>query len=125
MVHPSRGRMRVKVRSAGRVIALIGPGSTAMVRPPRMERRCGAVFQVLGRSQVVRQRILIPPSGGSNPPAPANVYKDLDSLRVNLSSRMSAPCRHGNQFFARGASWTSGLARIAECFKAPVLKFGF
>jgi hypothetical protein len=52
----------------------------------------------LGRSQVVRQRILIPPSGGSNPPAPANVYKDLGSLRVNLRSRMSAPCRHGNQF---------------------------
>jgi hypothetical protein len=26
----------------------------------------------LGRSQAVRQWILIPPSGGSNPPAPAN-----------------------------------------------------
>src|ERR1700677_3813781 len=34
--------------------------------PPRPFEPCDA----LGRSQVVRQRILIPPSGGSNPPAP-------------------------------------------------------
>jgi hypothetical protein len=35
--------------------------------PARPFELCDA----LGRSQVVRQRILIPPSGGSNPPAPA------------------------------------------------------
>ena len=34
--------------------------------PPRTEVR------ILGRSQVVRQRVLIPPCGGSNPPAPAS-----------------------------------------------------
>ena len=32
---------------------------------------------MMGRSQVVRQRILIPPYGGSNPPAPANIFNVL------------------------------------------------
>ncbi len=35
---------------------------------------------VVGRSQVVRQRILIPPCGGSNPPAPANLRDVLNVL---------------------------------------------
>jgi hypothetical protein len=33
---------------------------------------CGCRSKVMGRSQVVRQRILIPSCGGSNPPAPAS-----------------------------------------------------
>ena len=36
----------------------------------------------LGRSQVVRQRILIPPCGGSNPPAPANHFNGLPASSV-------------------------------------------
>src|ERR671938_264117 len=31
--------------------------------------------RAVGRSQVVRQRILIPPCGGSNPPAPAKQWR--------------------------------------------------
>ncbi len=38
-------------------------------RPPLYE---AGILAALGRSQVVRQRILIPPSPGSNPGAPAN-----------------------------------------------------
>jgi hypothetical protein len=56
--------------------SLVGPvGSVCALRPvthiPSGIGRDTLFLPRLGRSQVVRQRILIPPYGGSNPPAPA------------------------------------------------------
>ncbi len=51
-------------------------GNVAMVRPPTAP---------VGRSQAVRQRILIPPFGGSIPPAPANLLELLTFFQVDVS----------------------------------------
>ena len=53
------------------------------------DQSCGS----LGRSQVVRQRILIPRCGGSNPPAPAT--------QIARSSRALRDCRREGNWFAR------------------------
>ena len=56
------------------------------------------VRKQMGRSQVVRQRILIPPCGGSNPPAPAN-YLPVFLGRVT-GKKIPKNCPHFRTFRA-------------------------
>jgi hypothetical protein len=50
----------------------------------------------LGRSQVVRQRILIPSCGGSNPPAPASQCSRGETYRNRLASRRKPVVHSGD-----------------------------
>ena len=55
-----------------------------------------AVCSMVGRSQVVRQRILIPPYGGSNPPAPANYFSEIAAS--GRPFHVAAACTDGGCF---------------------------
>src|SRR3954447_24897483 len=46
----------------------------------------------VGRSQAVRQRILIPPFGGSIPPAPASIISDFKYLGRDLGGPSCFSC---------------------------------
>jgi hypothetical protein len=67
----------------------------------------------LGRSQVVRQRILIPPYGGSNPPAPANPF---NYLKMNIVRRYPVPG-------ITGVSWKR-KSRLDRVWRTPKPQLG-
>src|SRR5687767_13749732 len=69
-------RSRTTRGRAAAAIALEGPvGMVYLLPQRRREIAVQRATSMLGRSQVVRQWILIPPYGLSNPPAPANHFK--------------------------------------------------
>jgi hypothetical protein len=78
---------------------------------------------VLGRSQAVRQRILIPPRGGSNPPAPARFFNRLESRAVRLFSGWLPPGYHYSAFCAAGLG-DSHLARRPAQSRRDLFKLG-
>ncbi len=90
----SRGSLRMGISCSfqGEIRALGLLKSLNSLYRPALSGIGGAVAAsslpkgLLGRSQVVRQRILIPPFGGSIPPAPA-ISNTLNSLPKWLCSR--------------------------------------
>ena len=96
--------------------ALIGKDHAAMFRPP-LRARYGGNPAALGRSQVVTQRILIPPFPGSNPGAPARVF----SLSTTTYSRSSFVLKlHSEYYFGRHSKRLSPFRSPADARAAFV-----
>jgi hypothetical protein len=88
--HPEAGN------TAGRWLKL----RSSLYRPTEPKRSAGPARPLspwpLGRRQVVRQGILIPPCGGSNPPAPAKFNNKINHLSFRaIPFRKVVPAHSG------------------------------
>ena len=83
-------------------------------------RYIGPIQRMLGRSQVVRQRILRPPSPGSNPGAPASLSPALPGLmRQDDGSRRDR--RNHPRPFGVAKDWLAAQAALDACLATATL----
>ena len=76
----------------------------------------------VGRSQGVRQRILIPRFGGSNPPAPASLFNKMGASSRTPLQTMSALYRHQGKDRQSRPRASQQLGAVAVCPRERVAK---